>query len=622
MPTHKKWQVILTIISLLVITAGSILFMDRLSGTSPDLCQDTIEDNAMVGQCLRYNACPFKGIGTSFGRFHQGLAWHNTRVLMAYTGMSIHQVFLVVRFLNALGLIVLVIVAWRIFGGIEAALGLVLTAYIMVHMEFTPWILNNSNILFFLGVLAVAVGLLVVRIRRPWVVLVFAALMALIGDTHIAATPMVLSLLWVVWLAEPKPGLVLYAGLVWSLVLFVLSPGTWITNISNIGTLTRGTPGAMGNIWDTTSVPTGTLALLAGLAAWSTNRKKRAQNKALATLIALVLPELLVFIIAGMLTGIDTTDKYLIQTAPAIGLLGGVAIVRLTGSVGERVFHKSMRAGFLIAPVAVSAAGMILWLWSVTSLANARAKDPMFLSRLTIRETAVLTRYLRSNGWTRADLLAGLKAPLYLNLIEAVRPGLAKGPGTQKTAYVIRIKKGVLPDTLPRNWHLLAKKQNMILYFVDEQGVLDWHGFQVCTRSCQKTGFVRSKMSFGPTYTMQGFPAPAKDLHQALILKIPIRPAANQAMRREVYMPQVPGWCSGRIVGIEGCKARITDKGRTATYTCLPGQQGRLVVRWSLGSPQCGAWDYYGLPPFFVEASPGNAGLIKRALLSYPQRLE
>jgi hypothetical protein len=127
-------------------------------------------------------------------------------------------------------------------------------------------------------------------------------------------------------------------------------------------------------------------------------------------------------------------------------------------------------------------------------------------------------------------------------------------------------------------------------------------------------------VSFGPTYKINGLPIPGKDLHATLTMKLSIR--CPSSMTREVYMPQVPGWCSGRVVKLQDLTAKVSEDGRDATYTCIPGKTGVLVLQWQLGGPRCGPWDYDGFPPFFIEADPRNARLLKRAILTYPQRLE
>ena len=609
-------------LSLLIVSMGSIKFLDKSSGPSAGLCQDTLEDQALVDDCIRHQNCPFKGIGTSFGKFQQGLVWQNIRILMDFSGLSIHRVFLLVRFLNAMGLILLLITAWRIFGGVSAALGLVITAFLMASMDFDPWILNNSNLIFFFGAVATITGLAVVHSPRTWVILAFSAFMALIADTHIAAVPMVLSLLWIVWIARHNIRSLVIAGLTWSVVLFLLSPGPWLETIRSLGSLSAGTRGQLisGDMLNNVSVIIALLGAATGFAVIAIKRHNP-QNKPMTALIAMVLPQVLVFIIAGMVTGIDTSDKYLIQVAPAIGMLAGLAIVRLIKVPVGRLFPRLKIGRGLDAP-AIIAAGLILWSWPITPLTNAQVKDPLAMARLTLQETDSLVHALKRSGWTRQAALSGIKGPLYLNILEAVVPKLTETPDTsQKTGYVIRVRSGILPSRLPKNWHLIAKNRETVLYFVQIPTVLDWKKFKVCSVNCIQTGLARSAMTFGPTYTIRGFPSPAKDLHRILTLKIPIN-TGRMAIKRAVSMPQVPGWCSGRILSIENCTNKISENGQDATYTCRAGQKGTLVVTWRLGGLRCGAWDYDGLPPFFIETDPEDAKLMKQVISSYPQRLK
>ena len=582
------------------------LIANRRAATTVLVWSDTVVAQNNVNRCLTENLCTLVGGQTSIRGLFHGVAWLDLVTLLQWLGVGPTGLLWFVQTLNALAATIVFQLASRLGGllaGAAAAAVVVFGIRLAVRLDEVD---NLSCLLFFGAVLTVA-STAVVEAPGITAVVLAALVAAVMANVHIVCVLTGVSVAWTALAARRRRVVLLAVAVaVFCLATVAFAPPSWRQNLLSV---LRGQPGSQATAapawphmevaWWTLLAMTSWVASLGMRApAWATYR--RASIGALA----IVLPTLTAVLIAPVF-GIYTEAKYLIPVHAACATAAGLAIGRVVQALlGAMRAPATTRAVELASPFAVGLA--------IAVGAALGAAPPE--RTMNIDDVAAAAHVLRAEqGWDDRHIVRGFSTPeriiTLIGLLQQPADGMPARLDADRahdTATLVRMKEADLPDRVPPTWRVLRRSSGVATVLLVNRARLDWWHFDVCV-----PGPVEASERCDPV-TWDGFD-PRRDAANALPhmppagvrwtglfrLRIPVlTPSEGGA----VFMPR--GFvCGGRVVSVRGINGTITEDRRRVTFAGAPrdAAPADVELEWTVGSPECGAWQYDGLPPFIIE---------------------
>jgi hypothetical protein len=598
-------------VALLVIGASALVVVHRFGGPSAAVWPDTFNDQAEVQRCLEHSECTVYGMGTSVPGFVHACGWLQLRDLLSALGIAVDRQYLLMQVLDALGVMLATLVAWRLSGPLAAG---VATWAVWNHLGMVGiayHALYNSILMPFLG--AVFLAACAEAIERPgtWSVVAAALTGAILANVHFTGVACGFTAVWIGLLA-PRRRLSLAAtgAATFALGALAVSPATWLHSVAFVvghSSGERHQPATMA-LFSEPAVADGVWVAIAWIATLIGGERTARLRRRLDAPIAIVVPSLAMFLLAGLSGRISPYGKYIAHlrapVAVALGTIAAAVASTLVQIAAERSPRRAarMRTGFAAVTVAAPYLGAAMLLL---------CQPPFHEVLLRLEDTDAAARVLRDDlGWDFARAVRSLKSPNSYDVLSAWKVLFPQWVGRSTpsaeddglSAVLLHVRASDLPDPLPREWRILTSAGSEVALLAVVPSWVDWRRFAACraggevgTERCVATGLVERPHP-GNAIEVAGMPEAGQITPgEVLRLRLPLR-AAPAGGVHEVFMPRHPGrTCPGRITAVpEG--SRLDPDGRRATLV-LPAV-GDLVLEWEVGDCQAG---YSGLPPFFLE---------------------
>jgi hypothetical protein len=595
------------------------LIANRRAATSLLAWSDTFKDQSDVDRCLVENLCTLLGTQTSIRGFFHAVAWLDLRALLQWLGVGPAGLLWFVQVLNALAATIVFQLAARL-GGLLA--GAVAAAVLVLGISpgFPPDGVHNLSSLPFLGaVLTVACSAIVAAPGIAAVVLA-ALVAAVMSNVHIVCVLTGVSVACSALAARRRRFALAAIGVaVFSVTTVGFAPPSWRQNLLAVLGGEPGVQATAGAAWPRTEVAWWTLL---AIATWTGSLVTRAgawaaYRRAAIGALAVALPTLTAVLLAPAF-GIYTEAKYLAPVHAACATAAALALGRtLQALLGAALSPATCRAVELGSPFAVG-----LGIAVGAALAVEHPEQAM-----TVDDLAAAAHVLRAEQrWDDRHVVRAFSTPQRVDVLTGLLqqrtgdvPAGSETDVTHDTATLIKVQQADLPDPLPRTWRVLRRSSGDATVLVVDRARLDWRRFEVCVPAA---GGATERCD---AVTWEGFD-PLRDAVNALPymppagvrwtgmlrLRVPVLPHAGPA-GGAIFMPR--GFlCGGRVVAVRGIAAAISDDRRRLTFAGgLAGAAAASVeLEWSVGSPECDAWQYDGLPPFIIEGEPTDVDRLER----------
>ncbi len=601
---------------------GALVVSQRYAGSSPIAWFDTFNDEVEVQHCLVDNSCTLTGMATSVPGLVHAVGWLELRTLLAWLGIGLDGVHLMMQVLNALAVVLVFHMATKLGGRLAGTLAawLVLSA-LPLGVRLTA--LYNSSPLLFLGTVFLLACTDVVRHPRIVSVALAALVGAVMANVHMGCTFTGLSVVWVALLA-PRRRLLLagFGAALFLLVTFLMAPPGWIHNLHGSGqhhvANASGWQGVGFIGWALFAIGAWIASLASASREWAEYRRQ--SQAALA-----VLAPFIAAYVAGPSFGIEANAKYLayVKGAWAVAsvyplmFIGGAVLPSVTPG-GREALQRCIQPLERILPFAAAC----LMIVSVTS--EAPASDERIP---TVDDLAAVARVLRDeHGWGSSRVLEGLKAPedmvvlRGLRQLTVVRDGRGRPADDAGTNAVLMVFGAhELPDPLPSSWVVVRRSVHAATVLIFMQSHLDWSDFEVCRdlpdgeqQPCATSSLQDSDAR--ETLDVRNMPASPMRGRSTLRLRLRLH-AFTPGSVDEIFMPRMRNVCGGVVASVAGAGARVDGDRRHATLTASASEQVPVVeLEWNIPSPECDGVTYDGRPPFVIEGDTTNVRLLEGIL--------
>ncbi|MBM4397896.1 MAG: hypothetical protein FJ087_19700 [Deltaproteobacteria bacterium] len=604
---------------------GALVFEVRAGGLDPSLWTDTVNDHAIVADCLDLDVCPTLGMGTSVAGVRIGVSWVQVLALARAAGLDLPACLLAMHALAALAAALGAAVAARVAGPVAGAATALASVLLTAGADYHRDVVYNSRMTFFLGALFLAALAAVASSRRGRDLVAATVVAAIATEVHALCGLFLVPLAWVAVRSRRRwtDGLLTIIG--FATLVFALAPSSWIENVRGVLSSAGTWPGsAGGSAGIGTAEVAGLVATAAAIAAAARERDGTARPILAATAVLLA-TGLAAYWGARLAGAASASDKYLVPWfvpfAAALAMAAG-SLLRIPRADAQAACRRG--SGGPIAVAVCLALGA----------ATAAAPVPIRSGRVTTFDTPALTfgdvaaaaESLRRRGWDDDKIARDLKGPEAASAVPAILllagPGAPEGPpaGDREAAVLFKVRPERLPGVLPGGFEVLSRDEDGAAVLVREDSRLDWGRFRACTSApdgggeeCEDSGISRRPEGA----FLRAFPkvpgVPADDREERVVtLRIPILPGAA----REVRMPTLGGVCRGRIVAA-GPPGVATADGERRARIDDGGGTGELVVAWHVRGQGCEVPSWSGFPPFFIEATPETADVLDRMLMQW-----
>ena len=609
---------------LVALFVAALIANQRLAGTSPIVWVDTFNDEHEVRRCVLDDSCTLVGVQTAIRGLFAAVGWLELRTLLAWLGVGLDGVHLVVQLLNGLAVVLVFHLAAQLGGPLAGAAAAWL---FMDRIEALVRIaaLHNSSILLFLGA-AFVLACTAVVLRPGALSVALAALVgAVMANVHLACVLTGASVVLVA-LTAPRRRLLLAVGggALFALATVAMAPPTWLQNIIALlqprGASPRHPAAAM--ILPSTAMLGWSLF---AVCAWVASLASRApawveyRRRSLGAL-AVVVPLLVALLVAPLLE-VSFETKYLFHAKAACAVAAALPLAMVAGAMLRALSPRWLLLPIeRVAPFAVALL-MVLPGPLGVSPGGAMAEDER---TPTIGDLAAVVRILSDeHGWDAARMLERLKTPYGVAVlgglrqltvaVDGSRPGM---PDDGRGALLLVLGADDLPHPLPVNWRIVSRGSRSITVLIVVPSRIDWSRFEVCIRSSvgaqaqcaeRSWGFDEATGSFVPD-----MPPAGEGWRGVLEMSLPLRPALPGSTH-EIFMPRLPFVCGGRVASPSGGAVDVNADGRRAVVAggseVGAGSPATITLEWQVGSRECDPLAYEGVPPFFVE---GDTETVRR----------
>jgi hypothetical protein len=593
--------------ALVAIGVAALWLFRRAGGADVELWADTAMDEGLVRACLDRGQCPAGGMGSSVPPFLIGMTWSHLRATLEWLGLGLPGVQALFQVCEALMVVLVAATADRVAGRMAAIVAPALAVTLLLHADYHLAVVYNSRTLPFLG--AVVAGLAVVASEGARVPALLAAGVAgVMTNLHPVCGLLLPSVVAVAAIrAQGRWPRTLAVATVFGVVTFLASPASWVRSL--LGAVAGGVHpvAAIGEGVTIIEWAAGAATAGAALAAAMPARPGFDRRAALAV-AALLVPQVAT-VLAARALGIAAGGKYLLDLLPAIALGLAVAIAvaarpagrLLDGTPAGRVVPYLLAAGLAAWPVAPAEGDGI----GRMRVREAEALVASLPPTLAADEAALA---LRLRGPEAADVLdwVHVRSP-------AIRATGPEAPGFQ--AIAIRVAADRVPDRLPDGWRVAARdaRSAVVLGLVPTR--LGSRPPEACGADGQTCTPVAVRVPAGPegAVTVDGLPRRG-EAAGTVTLRWRLDDAP-EGTRTVVHLPSGPRACEGRIASTPPYTTLSRD-GRDALLVAgEPGVRDEaIVLRYEIGSAGCPAGAWSGLPPFLVEAPPGDAAFASALL--------
>lgn len=585
----------------LVLLASAALALVRVAGTSPILWMDTVNDQVEVRRCIEDDSCSLSGVQTSIRGLSAAVSWLQLRTLATWAGAGLGDQHRLILFLDAVALGLLLLLGNRLGGAIAGSLAVLLVVYDIggvIRMSA----LHNSVALLFLGtVLLLSCS---AAVARPGIgaIVAAAASAAILANVHLVGAVAGLSVALVA-LAAPRRKLLhaAAASLLFVSATIALAPTGWIENaLALLGPSAQRTSAQVAGITSPTfawaSFAVAALALSIPLRGPIANRYR---HSALAP-IAIVLPLLATFVVATSF-GFAPEAKYLAHAKPAIALAAALVFAASTTAA-----TRALRAERLRAPLAVAVSLACAGLVAVPSWSHSSVVEP---PALTFDDLDAAIEVLDSDlEWSRAQILQRLKSPPGIAVLTAAMQhplaGLPQSDTDDAVALFAGLPPGKVPRPLPDGWYHLGETADLASVLVVSRAAIDWNRIEVCAaRRGERKACDVGEWTYTETsgVRVSGMPPAGVGWTGDLRLRLRLLPSDREQV---VALPAGALGCSGAIAAADGGAIEVSRDRRVARLSPA-GDRDRarrsVEIVWRIGSPECTATAYDGLPPFIIE---------------------
>jgi hypothetical protein len=609
---------IASVARLVIFIAALIAY--RRAATSLFVCSDTFNDQSDVNRCLAENLCTLAGRQTSIRGLFNAVAWLDFRTLLQWLGIGPAGLLWSMQLLSALAATIVFELASRL-GGLLAGAVAVAVLVFGIPQGVPVDTVNNLSCLGFLGaVLTVACTAVV---EAPGILaIVLAALVAgVMANVHIICVLTGVSVTWIALSAGRRRFVLAAVALVvFSVATVGFAPPSWRHDLLSVlagepssrATSPLAWPQIEAARWTLLASATWVGSVFMRAPAWA------AYRRASIAALAIVLPILTAVLIAPAF-GVYTEAKYLTPIHAACATAAALAIARILEALLATILSPATwRAVELGSPFAVGLA--------IAAGAALGVEHPE--QTMTVDDLTAAAHVLRAEqGWDdrhivrafstaeRASALTGLLQQLPDDV-----PARSETDVARESAMLLKVKDVELPDPLPPTWRVLRRSSGDATVLLVNRARLDWRQFQLCVPG------PGDAMERCDPVTWAGF-NPLRDAVNALPhmppagvrgtgvfrLRIPVLPQSGPESGA-VFMPRGL-LCGGHIVSVRGIAGTISDDRRRVTFTGAPADAApaEIELEWSIGSPECGAWQYDGLPPFIIEGESNDVDRLERA---------
>jgi hypothetical protein len=574
-----------------------------------------------VRACLDRGQCPVGGMGSSVPPFMIGVTWSHLRATLEWLGLGLAGAHAAFQALEALMVVLVAATADRVAGRLAALAGAALAVVLLLHADLHLAVVYNNRPLPFLG--ALVAGLAILAAEGAWVPSLLAAVVAgVMTDLHPVCGLLLPSLVGVAAMRrDGRWTRAIAVGMTFALTAFLASPGTWI--LAALGAASGGmSPGATSTASGPTILESALVLAAAGAGvAASLPRSVGIDRGAAIAIVALLVPQGVAHL-AARTAGLASGDKYLLDLLPAIALgiatgaagmarVAAGAITAMAGNTGPWASRASGAAPYLFA------AGLAAWPVD-------RATAGSGVGRMLVEEADALAAAIPDAlAQDQASLALRLRGPEAAEVIDwihargtAVTGSPARSPEPLADPHVqaiaLRIPPERVPERLPDQWRVIRRDDRAALVLGLLPTRIDWGEMEICDDGAGAGATCAPAFTRVPgipegAVTVDGLPrrgtsAPGS-VTRRLALRLP--PPGEEVV---VHLPAGPGACVGTLSAVPAGSSVSAD-GRTAWLRAAgpAGESAAIVLRYDVGSAGCPPGTWTGLPPFFVEAPPGDA---------------
>jgi hypothetical protein len=553
--------------------------------------------------------------------------WLDLLSLAAFAGLTLDQVHLLLQALSATAAVLVASACCRAAGRLAAAFA----AVSFVGWTFTVenhQALYNTSILPFLGAVFLVIASRAAERPRIATVVLTALVAALMASAHAACALAGVSAVWIALLApRNRLALATIAALVFAAAALAIGPASWISNAQHMLRIVHGggMPRSSTDGSGAALVRYGSLLAIVVVAAALARRRPPAGGRLVDVAVAIEAPMLVALIAAGAGSTISANDKYMAHIAAS----GAVCLAAVLTPVS--LWAAALLARWIRWPARLSErVGVAVPFAAAAFVALSHGPRSRDASRhITFDEAAAIPRELSARGWTYARAYRALKSPESATILasfELQGPSLPMGPATDDptNVYVFKVAAAALEQPLPDGWVIADQSDSMAELMVFARSALSYDHYEACgPKAEQGNACIRSGLALEDhskpdcVYCVPGMPLPNEPGEHVLELRIPVRQASGGKLS-EVVLPRRGDLCAGRIASVPGGSATVSADRRRATWAVPEVERSDAQVRleWHLGSADCGAGAYSGLPPFFLEGDAETVGSLERALAS------
>ncbi|MBW2261483.1 MAG: hypothetical protein JRG91_05865 [Deltaproteobacteria bacterium] len=610
----------LLVLEHLIVFSCALALIHRASGQSPVLLYDTSLEEAFVQSCRQLGLCPLFGSPTNLSGFWQGGAWIYLRTFLDWLGLGPQGVHVLVQALDAAAITLIALCGSMLRGRSTGWAAALVAAGILLSSDIMIGGLHNSRFIFFPASLCTTLLVASSRTRSVLPLVLAAVTAAVVSNVHAACLPLVLSVALVASLRSRRRVLAAAAWGAGTLsVMFLLSPGMWSHQLASLfrpgGVLLQPSLGSMSGpgVFEIAAV----LAAAVLVVAWTRGPVSGSRLPLLKTLLAVLLPGLVIYASAEMLVQVTRAERYSVYLVPAFSL----ALVAACAWLLER-----------IAPLAgrIRTTGWMRQAISFLALAAALAwivfhAQPKSGHDLRFRDMWEIKQYLHALGWSLEDQYRHVKSPRQHALVSSLMvysPFESSGPDVGdegRNVYVFKAAESRMPAALPDHWTASPRAEGMVMVTVLSPTWMDWSSFQVCREQeggthCRDSGLHLARRGYmdvmGPMPGLRG-EGRARGASVQVRFSVRIPPGAREHV---ILFPEILYACRGRVASVPA-GSTIADGGRQAhLVTGSDPVDGTLVLEWRPGSTDCPEYTFQGMVPFFIEAEPETAALMQSLL--------
>jgi hypothetical protein len=332
---------------------------------------------------------------------------------------------------------------------------------------------------------------------------------------------------------------------------------------------------------------------------------------------AVILPNIVAFLLAPYV-GVHGDPKYLTQLKPACALAAALPIGFAASALLARMFGERLRR--LVEGATPFAAAAVI--------AIAPPLTPVDADRApTVGDLSAVARVLEEHRWSTIEMLQGFmtaaRVPALTGLLQLTShsdatPALGS---PRETAILLSIDADDLPQPLPADWKIVRRSAQSATVLIVQRSRLDWSRCEVCSRQggasdehCAAATWPSSDVGARDlTMALPQMPPAGGQWIGMLRLRLPLRIDPNGATGA-IFMPRVSDSCGGRIGAVGADDAQISSDGRYATFSVSGPGVPEAELQWDIGSNDCIAGMYQGLPPFVIEGDAVNVHLLATIL--------